>query len=158
VNVDPTPSSLRTTMSPPIARARSRLIERPSPTPSSDDTAPLTCTNGSNTFSRCASASPMPVSVTCTTTVPASTPASHVTVTCPPSGVNFTALLSRLRRICRSFTALARANRSGAFDANVKVSPFSRICGITSDSTAAHTSATGTSSMSDVAIARSSFA
>jgi hypothetical protein len=41
---------------------------------------------------------------------------------------------------------------------NAKVNPFSRICGITSDSTAAHTSATGTSSMSDVPITCSSFA
>jgi len=52
VNVEPTPSSLRTVMSPPIARARSRLIARPSPTPSSLVTPPPTCTNGSKTRSR----------------------------------------------------------------------------------------------------------
>ena len=51
VNVDPLPSVLRTVMSPPIARARSRLIARPSPTPSSLVIPPPTCTNGSNTRS-----------------------------------------------------------------------------------------------------------
>src|SRR5690348_7772291 len=65
VNVEPLPSVLATVRSPPIARARSRLIARPSPVPSVGREYPVSMrTNGSKMFSNLSAGIPRPVSRT----------------------------------------------------------------------------------------------
>src|SRR5690606_4647606 len=91
VNVEPLPCWLRTVRSPPIPRARSRLIARPRPVPSCDDDSERpTCTNGSKIDSRWFLGIPMPVSVTSIRTV-SDDRASHDSRIEPFSGVNLIA-------------------------------------------------------------------
>ena len=64
VNVLPTPGVLRTRISPPIPRARFRLIASPRPVPSLELVKLLICTNGSKMSSYLSARIPTPVSET----------------------------------------------------------------------------------------------
>ena len=95
-----------TVRSPPIMRASWRLIARPRPVPPKRRVVDASaCWKDSNRRARSFSAMPMPVSATSkrTSVAPPSSRPSHVTSTVTsPSGVNFTALDSRLVSTCAS--------------------------------------------------------
>ena len=74
--------------------------------PSLDDADRSPCWNESKIRSWSAGSIPMPVSVTVTATSSSLAPAP-ATSTLPPSGVNFTALLSRLSSTCLSRSSSA---------------------------------------------------
>ena len=115
VKVAPSPGTLSTVRSPPIARARSRLMASPSPDPSLVRVSPVeSCTNGWKIASCALAGMPGPVSRTCRHACAPSTPACTRTV--PPAGVNLSALDSRLSTICstRSRSAQATAPSSAA--------------------------------------------
>ena len=112
-NDDPTPSSLRTVRSPPISRARRRLMASPSPVPPCWRVRLMSaCSNSSKTAASRSAAIPGPVSSTRTKAhgPSPSTRASGggssavpaLTVTRPPRGVNLTALESRLSSTWRT--------------------------------------------------------
>src|SRR5680860_853594 len=91
VKVAPSSGLLETVRSPPIARARSRLMASPNPVPS----CPLVSdrpswTNGSKIFSYWSGGMPGPLSPTAIKTFSSKLP--HSTTTRPPLGVNLTAL------------------------------------------------------------------
>ena len=69
VNTLPAPGVLSAVRSPPMPRARSRLMARPSPTPSCGRVCRWsTCTNGSKIVASFSGAIPIPVSRTATVT------------------------------------------------------------------------------------------
>src|SRR4029079_3391575 len=99
VNVEPLPGWLARWISPPCSSMKRLVSARPKPVPSALRVqARPNCTKSANTFSWSSVAMPMPVSFTAISTFVVSSFA--LTSTRPPSGVNFTALDSRLRRIC----------------------------------------------------------
>ena len=105
--MDPSPSVDRTVMPPAIRLASSRQIARPSPVPPKLRVVDTSAwVNGAKMLSAASAAIPTPVSVTWKASrirpgAAGAVPTS--TVTCP-AGVNFTALDSRLTRICRNRT------------------------------------------------------
>ena len=111
MNVLPRPGSLSTWISPPISRAISRLMDRPSPVPPNLRLiVPSACWNASKMVRSCSGAMPMPVSVTSKATtcsaavsggfVNRSSPACRIASVTWPAVVNLTALESRLRSTC----------------------------------------------------------
>ena len=103
VNVAPWPSALRTVTSPPINWQKRQTRARPRPVPPylrEIEVSP--CANGRNSRRCCSSARPIPSSWTANSMK--SRPLTVRRATCTvtwPLVVNFAALLSRLKRICR---------------------------------------------------------
>ena len=96
------PGSLSISSRPCMTRTSSSVRARPRPTPSNERSSPVSaCQNGSSARSSCSSSMPIPVSRTLRRTPPSSV-GVRSSVTEPPAGVNFTALPSRLIRICFS--------------------------------------------------------
>ena len=93
-NADPQPGTDATARSPPIARARSRLIGRPSPVPGTRSW-PASRANGWKIRSRSARSIPGPSSRTTTRATRSAIPAA--TSTRPPSGVNLQAFAGEVR-------------------------------------------------------------
>ena len=102
VNTEPTPGLLLATMLPPIMRARWREISSPRPVPPARRRKLLSAWwKRVNRLAMVASSMPTPVSRTVMITpwsVSGWRVSSAITL---PSLVNLTALLSRLKRICR---------------------------------------------------------
>ena len=93
------PGVLSTVRSPPMPRARSRLIASPSPIPSWVRVNRVsTCTNGSKIRPSWSAAMPRPVSDTATRALPSSTAQSSEMR--PPASVNLIAFVRRLSTIC----------------------------------------------------------
>ena len=104
-NVLPRPSSLSTPMAPPIISASCLEIASPSPVPPYFRVVELSaCENDSNSRARASGAMPIPVSATSKRiSAVSAVSATRVTrTTTSPRSVNFTALPTRLVRICRS--------------------------------------------------------
>ena len=120
----PSPTVLRTRISPPSSRAISRLIDRPRPVPPYLRLVPVSaCWNGSKMTRSLSAGMPMPVSVTENATTrlgPARapggrrssrrSPARSRRSTCPLS-VNLKALDSRFRSTCWSRLASVEIDR-----------------------------------------------
>src|SRR5262249_16220816 len=102
VNVDPTPRRLSTVRSPPSPRAKRLEIASPSPVP-----RPARATGGAGRGNsskiRPSSSDPIPTPVSETRILRRPSAAAARTAI-EPSSVYFTALLSRLRRICLSLS------------------------------------------------------
>src|SRR5436190_3060217 len=147
VNVAPDPGVLCTVTSPFMARARSRLIASPSPAPSCALVRDRpSWTNGSKIISCLSSGMPGPVS---RTSIAATRPRStHVTVTAPPSGVNFTAFDTRLSTICSVLSRSANAITGGSAAPASSRSRFRSACGLTIDITRSTTSCSGSAESS----------
>ena len=96
----PMPGWLSSVTSPPMICVSSLVMVRPSPTPGTPAARPWSMRwNGSNT--RSWSARPMPIPVS-ETVISAMAPRQRKPRLTLPARVNFTALDSRLIRICRS--------------------------------------------------------
>ena len=123
--VDPTPTSERTSICPPMWRARRCAMARPSPVPTRrvGELRPP-CTNGLNTCWSCAGAMPGPVSRT--RTVRRAWSSSATTEACTstsPRSVNFTALATRFSAIWRMRCASPMSAHSRSCSANGECSP-----------------------------------
>jgi hypothetical protein len=87
----------------------------------------LTWENSRKSLGRSSGARPAPVSATAISSQPGSGWEAR-TVTLPPSGVNFTALLTRLKRICFSRTGSAVRGGRSAGASRVRVTFF--VCAV----------------------------
>ena len=115
----PTPGSLSSQICPPINSTRRRLIVRPRPVPPCFRVVDMSaCENGWNNLADCSRVMPIPVSRTenfnCTLAPVRSS--SSILRRISPRSVNFTALLTRLVRICaepQRIAAQLLGNRPG---------------------------------------------
>src|SRR5580693_6965555 len=99
VNRLPFPNSLSSEIRPPCCSTRRLVIASPNPVPCWASAGfPSTCRNSSKTNFWSSGRMPIPVSLTDTRTKSHSS--THSMLIWPPLGVNLTALLSRLYRIC----------------------------------------------------------
>ena len=126
VNLDPSPSLLRTRRSPPMPRARSRLIARPSPVPSVDRVRlRWSWTNGSKIASCFSRGMPIPVSGDAEMDRRGGRSARDTVATAssPPGRVNLIAFEMRLMSTClsRSRSAMTTASRA---DVRGPLQPF----------------------------------
>ena len=107
----PFPGSLSTQIRPPISSTSSMVIASPRPVPPKRREVELSAWLKASKTSRCFSGGmPIPVSETstCRVTLPSPSASGPTVTTTSPRSVNLMALVSRLRRICRSFSGSAR--------------------------------------------------
>jgi hypothetical protein len=152
VKVLPTPGVLSTVRSPPMPRARSRLIASPSPTPACVRVSRWSaCTNGSKMRSSASAAMPAPVSRTWSRTRPPSARAARRTrhLDAPRHAV---ARLGELDRVAEQveqdllqLLPVGPHVESRRHTRPRVAEPLRRSCGATSASASATASATGTS-------------
>ncbi len=102
VKVEPSPSTLLTSIVPPRRWVNFLVMESPRPVPPcSRVLEPSTCRNSSKMYSRASEEIPIPVSETAILSEASSTAAESFT---SPSSVNLSALLRRLMMICFSLS------------------------------------------------------
>ena len=134
VNVEPSPTRLRTVSVPPRSSAICRPIARPRPVPPCVREIDASAwTNGSNTSSRSAGGMPGPVSVTATRRQrldPSPAPPRPNDAVTAPASVNLSALPRRLVTTWRTFTpsVSTQAGRSPA-TVTASASPFAAAVG-----------------------------
>ena len=116
----PRPTSLSSHIRPPCSSTIRRVRVRPRPVPSALDADRVPCWKESKIRDRSASAMPMPVSVDGDEHL-AAPPVQARTVTLPPSGVNLTALPTRLSSTClsRSSSAVMWVGASAGVEAQL---------------------------------------
>ncbi|MNS75245.1 hypothetical protein D3C72_1087530 [compost metagenome] len=113
VNTLPRPTVLRTVNSPPMMPVSMRQMVRPRPVPESACSAAAQLrSKGRKMRSRSSAGMPRPLSSTSNNTISA---ADFTRIDTCPSEVNFSALLNRLIRICRSrFSSICTMDGSSA--------------------------------------------
>ncbi len=150
--VVPCPNSLVATMSPPIARAKPRLIVSPSPVPPKRRVVEASAwTKGSKIDSSLSAGMPMPLSLTSIRYSAGSAASRRSTTRTLPRSVNLIALPTRLVRIWRR-RAGSQLSVAGSGPANSSASarPFcsARSCSVRTTSAATRCGAVATDSAS----------
>ena len=133
VKVEPRPSTLSTTSSPPIASASRRLMARPRPVPPYTRVVEAsTWLNERNSRSSRSAGIPMPVS---RTAKDSRLPTAETVTSTSPEAVNFTALLSRLTSTWRSrVTSPTSTGGTPSSSEQARSRPFTAACAATRSS------------------------